>query len=76
MQITCGTTLYMSPEILMQNPYSGFKADIWALGVIFYITLTGQPPFKHKTENELRNRIMQGTFIFPSSVGYEAQRLI
>lgn len=58
MKITCGTTLYMAPELLSQQSYSGFAVDVWALGVIFYIILTGQAPFKHKNESELKSRIV------------------
>ena len=39
--ISCGTPAYMSPEIVRKQTYSGFSADIWALGVILYIVLTG-----------------------------------
>ena len=47
----------MSPEIVKKNEYNGFKADIWALGVVLYVMLTGRFPFKAKTEKELFTRI-------------------
>lgn len=42
----CGTPSYMSPEICAKKTYSGEKADVWALGVIFYVSLTGKFPFE------------------------------
>ena len=57
LKIFCGTSSYMSPEIVRKSEYSGFKADIWALGVVLYVMLTGRFPFKAKTEKELFTRI-------------------
>lgn len=41
----CGSKSYAAPEILIGNPYLPKKADVWALGVILYIFITGQMPF-------------------------------
>ena len=35
-----GTNGYISPEIYLNNEYS-FKVDIWSLGVILYLLITG-----------------------------------
>jgi serine/threonine protein kinase len=41
----CGSTDYVCPEILTRTPYSGFKADVWSLGVILYTLLYSEFPF-------------------------------
>ncbi len=41
----CGSKSYAAPEILQGRPYPPQKADIWALGVILYIIVTGKMPF-------------------------------
>lgn len=42
----CGTNAYMSPEILLRKDYDSQKSDIWSLGVIIFILLTGNRPYE------------------------------
>lgn len=41
-----GIPYYVSPEMI-KNKY-GLKSDIWSLGVIIYMLLTGKAPFNGK----------------------------
>jgi serine/threonine protein kinase len=36
----------MSPEIVSKLYYEGFMADIWAIGVVLFVMLSGDFPFK------------------------------
>ena len=49
---TLGSPLYMAPEIIKKLPYD-CSVDIWAVGVLTYIMLSGKPPFKGKTKDEV-----------------------
>eukprot|EP00903_Cladosiphon_okamuranus_P007070 g6871.t1 len=41
-----GKRHYMPPEVAMNaEEYNGFSVDVWACGVIMFITLAGIPPF-------------------------------
>jgi len=53
-----GTLYYIAPEILHKKnlPYTE-KCDIWSVGVMCYILLTGRSPFEVKNIFELRNKI-------------------
>jgi len=46
LETQCGTKGYMAPEILARTPYKGPLADIWSMGVVLFIMLTGFPPFQ------------------------------
>jgi len=40
-----GTADYAAPEVLLREPYNGFKADVWSCGVFLYAILYGEFPF-------------------------------
>ncbi len=48
---TVGSPCYMSPE-QVQGLKVDNRSDIYSLGCLMFITLTGQPPFKHETDME------------------------
>lgn len=54
-----GTPYYMSPEVLMDEPYSPV-CDIWSLGCVLYELCALVPPFQAKTHFQLQERIRLG----------------
>lgn len=44
--------MYLSPEVLSLETY-GNECDIWSLGVLTYMTLSGAPPFDSEEPYEL-----------------------
>jgi calcium-dependent protein kinase len=51
-----GTPYYVSPEVLKGN-YNK-QCDVWSVGVITYILLTGCPPFQGENLAEVYNEIL------------------
>jgi len=64
----CGTPHYFAPEVINtfrdhESTEAGYgkQADMWSLGVILYIMLSGIPPFE---EEGLYEQILEGKFEF------------
>ena len=51
-----GTPLYMAPEVVKKTGYSHL-CDIWSLGVIFHLLLSGSFPFYSDNEETLYKQI-------------------
>ena len=60
---TCGTHLYMSPELINLIPYD-YCVDIWALGVLLFELLEGFSPFGKRDDdyNEIYSNILTKKF--------------
>ncbi|GJD08369.1 Calcium/calmodulin-dependent protein kinase type 1 [Galdieria sulphuraria] len=52
----CGSPSYIAPEILFQQAYTS-KVDVWSLGIIIHILLSGHAPFEHRDEKVLFHKI-------------------
>jgi len=60
---TCGSPLYLAPEMLRGRPYDA-RVDVWSAGVIVYVLLGGYPPFYAENQNDLFQVIMKGEYQF------------
>ena len=73
-----GSSYYISPEVL-QGDYDS-KCDLWSLGVILFIMLSGFPPFDGDTDAEIIQTVKQGKLAFSQeiwqSISDEAKDLI
>lgn len=58
-----GSPLYMAPEIVRGETY-GSAVDIWAVGVITCILLTGKPPFYGKSKRDIFQQILNFKPVF------------
>jgi len=67
----CGTPDYIAPEILKEQDY-GASVDWWALGVLMYEMMAGQPPFEADNEDDLFESILHDDVLYPVWLTKEA----
>jgi calcium-dependent protein kinase len=72
-----GTSYYVPPEILM-GEYNQ-KCDIWSVGIILCILLTGEPPFNGPNDAVIINKIRKFEYFFSEKwrfISNEAKDLV
>jgi calcium-dependent protein kinase len=73
-----GTPYYVAPEVL-EGSYNE-KCDIWGVGVIMFILLSGTPPFNGKNDDEIMKNVQKGKYEFKvdkwKGISDEAKSLI
>ncbi|KAI6017418.1 kinase-like domain-containing protein [Pisolithus microcarpus] len=75
-----GSLPYVAPELLSPTQGRHVRAhpaqDMWALGVLLYVLLTGRLPFSDPFEPRLTMKILRGTFEMPDGIGRGAERVL
>ena len=55
-----GTSYYIAPEVLNQT-YDE-RCDVWSIGVLMYILLSGPPPFDGEDDGQIIAKIRIGKY--------------
>ncbi|XP_075463782.1 death-associated protein kinase 2-like isoform X1 [Ascaphus truei] len=59
----CGTPQYIGPEVINYEQLSS-ATDMWSIGVITYILLSGMSPFQGETDAETLTNVVSGNYEF------------
>ncbi|CAF0988398.1 unnamed protein product [Rotaria sp. Silwood1] len=73
---SCGSLAYSAPEILLGDPYDAPAVDIWSLGVILFMLVTGHAPFQEANDSETVMMILDCSYKVPPNISLECQNLI
>ena len=69
MESQCGTPYYIAPEIIETNKAKYSKAvDLWSLGVVLFVMLSGNQPFGDDSGTKIFERIRNSEYKFKSPV--------
>lgn len=71
----CGTPDYIAPEILQEMEY-GAGVDWWAMGVLMYEMMAGQPPFEADNEDDLFESILHDDVLYPVWLSRDAVSIL
>ncbi|OHT12605.1 CBL-interacting protein kinase 5 [Tritrichomonas foetus] len=71
----CGSTAYCAPECLSKIEYDGRMADIWSLGVILYVMVTGDSPWDNNT-GKMIQQIKNADYNLPTNLSDDCRDLI
>lgn len=63
----CGSDFYLAPEVIKQEEY-GREIDIWAVGVVAFVVLSGSLPFYNTVLHKLYRQIVERDISFVDSV--------
>jgi serine/threonine protein kinase len=69
-----GTPDYIAPEIVLRCSHS-FGVDWWALGIMVFEFVFGEPPFHAESETEIYTRIVRGRYSIPDDTEVSSQCL-
>ena len=61
----CGTPDYLAPEIILNEGHDK-AVDYWALGVLIYEMVAGEPPFYADDPMEVYEKILSATMQIPT----------
>ena len=67
-----GTPYYIAPEVI-HGDYDK-RADLWSLGVVTYVLLSGKQPFKSINQDELYQKILTTDYEFQSDIWNSVSR--
>jgi len=63
LQTACGTPFYVAPDVLLGSGY-GPEVDMWSVGVLLYVLLSGRLPFAADSDAELFRLIIAGKLVW------------
>jgi len=71
----CGTPEYLAPEIITNKGHN-LAVDWWALGILIFEMLVGQPPFCADDPMDIYQKILRNRVTYPAHLSKNAKDLL
>ena len=71
-----GSTSYLAPECVSKVEYDGKVSDVWSLGVLLYVLVTGTNPWTQENTAKMIQEITTGDYYIPDNVSEGCADLI
>ncbi|XP_061459222.1 testis-specific serine/threonine-protein kinase 2-like [Rhineura floridana] len=72
----CGSAAYAAPEVIQGRPYHPKVYDMWSLGVILYVMVSGYMPYDDSNVKRMVRLQEEHRVLFPDSLSIECKDLI
>lgn len=72
----CGSLYFAAPELLCGHLYTGPEVDVWSLGIILFVLVTGRVPFDDKNLAALHEKIKACNLQIPDHVSDGCRELL
>ncbi|XP_076423426.1 sperm motility kinase-like [Peromyscus maniculatus bairdii] len=72
----CGTLFYCAPELFGEEAYDGLATDVWSLGVLLFLMVTGHFPFRARSVERVKEHILAANFKVPPHVSMDIYNVI
>ena len=63
-----GAVEYVAPEVFMTREFDAFAADIYALGIVFFVALSKRYPFTAPTFDLMKQKVCYGEINWPENL--------
>lgn len=72
----CGSLYFAAPELLCGQLYTGPEVDVWSLGIVLFVLVTGRVPFDDKNLAALHEKIKACNLQVPGHVSDSCRELL
>jgi serine/threonine protein kinase len=76
LRTACGSPCYAAPEMISGRNYKGPAVDVWSIGIVLFVMLSGYLPFESSNASKLYDKIINGEYTIPKELSHSAKSLI
>ena len=71
-----GSIRYLAPEVILYKAPANSAIDVWAMGIILYWLLHGNPPFDGQNRQIILEKIVKGSYSIHEEIRSTSTRAV